>query len=75
MTYQINAWLERADPYIKVIHKARKIPVIQWNGAQLKEMIAAGSLCPTDFSDPKMNEQELIKELFLLSFLIEDNAI
>ncbi|MGY8872811.1 MAG: hypothetical protein ACKVJE_20455 [Pseudomonadales bacterium] len=75
MTYQINAWLERSDPYIKVIHKARKIPVIQWNGDQVKEMIATGSLCPADFSDSRTNEQELIKELFLLSFLVEDSAI
>ncbi|WP_372739025.1 hypothetical protein [Neptunomonas sp.] len=75
MTYQINAWLERSDPYIKVIHKARKIPVIQWNGDQVEEMIASGFLCPADFSDSGKNEQELIKELFLLSFLTEDNAI
>lgn len=75
MTYQINAWLERSDPCITVIHKARKIPVIQWNGDQIKEMTATGSLCLSDFSDVRTNEQELIKELFLLSFLVEDGAV
>jgi hypothetical protein len=72
MTYQINAWLERPDPYIEVTHKVRKIPVIQWNAEQIKEMISLGSLCPADFSDLRINEQELIKELFILSCMEEN---
>lgn len=69
MTYMIDAWLERPDPYIRVVHRERKIPVIQWQGERVKEMIATGILCPFDFSDERVNQQELIKELFVLSCL------
>jgi hypothetical protein len=69
MIYMIDAWLERPDPYIRVIHKERKIPVLEWSSGQVKEMIAQGTLCPFDFIDTHTNEQELIKELFILSCL------
>lgn len=71
MCYQIDAWLERPDPYLQVVHKERKIPVIQWRGRTIKEMIADGLLCPSDFSDSNVNQQELLKELFLLSCMDE----
>lgn len=71
MSYIIDAWLERPDPYIRVVHKERRIPVIEWHGKQVKEMIACGALCPFDFSSADTNRQELIKELFILSCLEE----
>ncbi len=69
MTYMIDAWLERPDPYIRVIHKERKIPVLEWSGTEVKELIACGAVCPFDFRSTQVNEQELIKELFVLSCL------
>jgi len=69
MIYMIDAWLERPDPYIRVIHKERNIPVLEWSSSQVKEMIATGALCAFDFTDIHTNEQELIKDLFILSCL------
>jgi hypothetical protein len=69
MTYTIDAWLERPDPYIRVIHKDRQISVIEWRGKQVKELIETGALCPCDFSAPEKNTRELVKELFILSCL------
>ncbi|QEQ97428.1 hypothetical protein [Neptunomonas concharum] len=74
MTYMIDAWLERSDPYIRVIHKERKIPVLEWKGQQVNEMIASGALCPFDFSTSNINTQELVKELFILSCLEESTS-
>jgi hypothetical protein len=69
MTYTIDAWLERTDPYIRVVHKDRQISVIEWHGKQVKELIDSGALCPCDFSSLERNTRELVKELFILSCL------
>lgn len=71
MTYLIDAWLERPDPYIRVIHKTRKIPVLEWHGKQVNEMLCNGVISPDDLTSTTTNTQELVKELFILSCLEE----
>lgn len=72
MSYMIDAWLERPDPYIRVVHKERRISVLQWRGRQVREMIDNGMICVLDFAEQNTNEQELVKELFVLSCLNDD---
>lgn len=69
MTYQIDAWLERPDPYLKVTDKNTGIPVIDWNSERLHNLIERGAICADDFTSPEKNQQELVKDLFLLSCL------
>ncbi|MBY4678604.1 PA4570 family protein [Marinobacterium arenosum] len=69
MTYQIDAWLERQDPYLRVTDKTTGIPVIDWNAKRLHGLLERGAICPDDFTASDVNQQELVKELFLLSCL------
>jgi len=69
MTYQIDAWLERQDPYIRVTDKHTGIQVINWNSKRLKGLLERGAICPEDFQDTSANQQELVKDLFLLACL------
>ncbi len=67
MTYLIDAWFERNNPYLKVIHRATGIPVVSWQGETLVRKIQNGSICVDDFAGEP--SQELVKELFLLDCL------
>lgn len=69
MTYQIDAWLERQDPYIRVTDKHTGIQVINWNSTRLKGLLERGAICADDFCTPDTNQQELVKDLFLLACL------
>lgn len=69
MTYQIDAWLERQDPYIRVTDKNTGVQVINWSSQRLKGLLERGAICPDDFCSPSANQQELVKDLFLLACL------
>jgi len=69
MTYQIDAWLERQDPYIRVTDKTTGVPVISWNSTRLRGLLERGAICPEDFQCAPDNQQELVKDLFLLACL------
>jgi len=69
VTYLIDAWLERENPYLKVIHKTTGTPILSWHGDTLKKRFQNGEICVEDFEDTP--SQELVKELFLLDCLQE----
>lgn len=69
MTYQIDAWLERQDPYIRVTDKSTGVPVINWSSNRLRGLLERGAICPDDFCSNEENQQELVKDLFLLACL------
>lgn len=69
MTYQIDAWLERQDPYLRVTDKVTGVPVIDWNSQRLKSLLDRGAICTEDFYNTEKNQQELVKDLFLISCL------
>jgi len=73
MTYMIDAWLERPDPYLRVTHKLTGIRIIDWKTEQIREMLDCGALCPDDFSDGRRSPKELVRELFLLACLEGNN--
>ena len=64
MSFIIDAWLERSNPYLKVIHKQTGIAVLSWQKDMLNKQLANGSLCIEDLSCSP--SQDLIKELFIL---------
>lgn len=63
MTYQIDAWLERTNPYLKVLNRKTGKPVLHWQGEQLRQKLDDGTLAVEDLSAPI--SQELVKDLFL----------
>jgi hypothetical protein len=67
MTYVIDAWFERSNPYLRVTHRATGIPIVHWQGNALRKQLENGTICVEDFSDTP--SQELVKELFLLDCL------
>ncbi|MCP4594980.1 hypothetical protein [Neptuniibacter sp.] len=70
MTFLIDAWLERSNPYLKVIHRSTGVPVVSWHGETLLKKFQSGSICAEDFEETP--SQELIKELFLLDCLEQE---
>ncbi|EAR61092.1 hypothetical protein [Neptuniibacter caesariensis] len=70
MTYTIDAWFERENPYLKVIHRKTGISVLNWQGETLKRKILNGAINVEDFNQPP--SQELVKELFLLDCLDQE---
>ncbi len=70
MTYMIDAWLERNNPYLRVVHRSTGVPVVSWQGETLIRKLQNGSICVEDFNGEPT--QELIKELFLLDCLEQD---
>ena len=64
MSFLIDAWLERDNPYLKVVHKQTGKAVLNWQGEMLTKQLASGSISVSDFaSEPS---HDLIKELFIL---------
>lgn len=64
MSFLIDAWLERDNPYLKVVHKQTGKAVLNWQGEMLNKQLASGSICVSDLaSEPS---PDLIKELFIL---------
>jgi hypothetical protein len=70
MTYMIDAWFERKNPYLRVIHRSTGVPIVNWQGTALMEKLQNGAICVEDFSESP--SQELVKELFLLDCLEQD---
>ena len=64
MSFLIDAWLERDNPYLRVVHKQTGKAVLDWRGDILTKQLNSGSICIDDFS--AQPSQELIKELFVL---------
>lgn len=67
MTYLVNAWFERSNPYLRIIHRETGKSVLYWQGEQLRSKFQYGGINMEDFADNA--DQELVKELFLLDCL------
>ncbi|MDO6514194.1 MULTISPECIES: hypothetical protein [Neptuniibacter] len=73
MTYVIDAWFERSNPYLRVIHRSTGIPIVHWQGSSLMRKLENGSICVEDFAESP--SQELVKELFLLDCLEQKGEV
>jgi len=69
MTYQIDAWLERKEPELKVTLRNTDVVLLYWHSDELKPMLDSGLLNPNDFCCCQGQEKELVRELFLLACL------
>lgn len=67
MIYQIDAWLERKDPELRVTLRNSGVVLLHWTSDELKPMLEAGLLNPQDFCCCQGREKELLRELFLIA--------
>lgn len=68
MTFQIDAWLERPDPQMRVIDTATGAVVAEFNQTEIQQLCDWGEICPQDFCNQCTETQEsLVKQLLLAS--------
>lgn len=68
MSYLINAWLERRDPYIEIIDKSRDEVFLRLQGPVLRMMIDDGILeCAMLAAANPEQQKQLIRDLLLYS--------
>jgi hypothetical protein len=66
MTYYINAWLEKSEPYLTVNHRDTREVVLSVDKQELNDYIDEGLFDIKDlYSTDSTCQQDLIKELFL----------
>lgn len=66
MTFYINAWLDRSDPYVSIHNKETNEVVAHFEGDNLREIVAKDYFCLSDFCDPSVcRQQELVRCLLL----------
>lgn len=75
MTYFIDAWLDRPQPYLRIVNRITGNICVQIEGENLEELRAQGAL---DSSDLNSTEPWLIKEqvhqLFLMCYALATRA-
>jgi hypothetical protein len=69
MSYIIDAWLERPDPYLRITHRHTGIRVIEWRNEKVATLLEQGVICPQDLQQSQCCSKELVQELFLLACL------
>ncbi len=65
MTYQIDAWLERSDPYLRIIDRQSGVVVMEWRNQRLKVLLEQGDITRQELEDKSTNQQALVRDLFL----------
>lgn len=66
MTFYINAWLDRADPFISLRNKLTGEEVTRFEKAELQECLDQGDFCLHELcSVNPLVQQELVKCLLL----------
>ncbi|MDF2182157.1 hypothetical protein [Neptuniibacter sp. CAU 1671] len=65
MTYQIDAWLERSDPYLRIIDCQSGVVVMEWRNQRLKGLLEQGDITRQELEDKSTNQQALVRDLFL----------
>ena len=62
MTFSINAWLDRVDPFIELRNNKTGEIMAQFSGEQLKRCLEQGDVCLTELcrADPS-TQQELVR--------------
>ncbi len=67
MSFYINAWLDRAKPFISICNRNSKEEVIRFEQQELNALLDDGDLCLDDLCSNDSHEQQmLVKELLLL---------
>ncbi|HMT93291.1 hypothetical protein [uncultured Thiothrix sp.] len=66
MTFSINAWLDRVDPFIELRNNKTGEIMAQFSGEQLQRCLEQGDVCLTELcrADPS-TQQELVRCLLL----------
>lgn len=65
MTYFINAWLERPQPYLHVIHRETGRICVNFPAPVLEELCRNGDLCPDDLcTSTAAATKEVVRHLF-----------
>ena len=65
MTYQIDAWLERSDPYLRIFDRQSGVVVMEWRNQRLKGLLEQGDITRQELEDKSTNQQALVRDLFL----------
>ena len=72
MTFYVDAWLDRPQPYVQVKNKQNRKVVADFSSEELKNAIEQGDICLSDFFDTSVTAQlELIKSLLLLRCCVD----
>ncbi len=67
MTYFIDAWLDRPQPYLRIINRITGNICVQIEGKQLEELREQGELDINDLSSPEpWRLKEQVRQLFLM---------
>ena len=66
MTFYINAWLDRVDPFISLHNRHTGEEVVRFEKNALQECLEQGDFCLNEFCNPcQRMQQELVKCLLL----------
>ncbi|HHX33982.1 MAG TPA: hypothetical protein GX719_01740 [Gammaproteobacteria bacterium] len=69
MTYLIDAWLDRPQPYLRIINRLTGNVCLQIEGEDLEDLREQGALDTNDLSNPEPSViKEQIRQLFLLCY-------
>jgi hypothetical protein len=67
MTFYVDAWIDRPQPYVQVKNKESREVIADFSSDELKQAVERGDICLSDFFDSNIKVQlELIKSLLLL---------
>lgn len=67
MSFYIDAWLDRPNPYVQVINKLNSEVIARFSKTELNQAVERGDFCLCDFYDSQPhNQQELVKHLLLI---------
>lgn len=70
MTYFINAWLERPQPYLQVIHRESGRVCVDFPAPLLEELCRNGDICPCDLRTcTPSTTKDMIRHLFHVATL------
>ena len=66
MTFYVNAWLDRSDPFISLHNRDTGETVARFEKEALQECLDQGEFCLSELCDPSPRvQQELVKCLLL----------
>lgn len=70
MTYFINAWLERPQPYLQIIHRDSGRVFVDFPAPVLEELCRNGDICPSDLRTSTVaTTKEVVRHLFHMATL------
>jgi len=69
MTYFIDAWLDRPQPYLRIINRVTGNVCVQIEGEKLEELREQGALDVNELSSSEpWRVKEQVRQLFLMCF-------